>query len=224
MYNPNMGKISTVIYDLEGVVIDSEPIWTRADLLFLKNHGVSITLDEYEANIKHLLMGLVLYDGVALMKRHYGFKEDPLVLANERRGIVKSLFGEKVSFIPGFTEFHRGVRDAYTTAIATSLERYFLDPVNRRLELAELFNGNLFSVEDIGFISKPNPAIFLHVANTLNVNPQNCLVIEDAPNGVEAAKRAGMRCIALTTSSPRERLTKVDLIVDTYREIDLGKL
>jgi len=219
-----MEKIDAVIFDLEGVVIDSEPIWTKADLIFLKNHGVEISSEEYGAGIKQLLMGLVLRDGIALMKKYYGFPEDPVALAEERRGIVRSLFGDEVTFIPGFVEFHRGIRDTYQTAVATSLERYFLASLDRKLELSERFKGNLHSVEDIGFISKPDPAIFLHAARVLQVNPQNCLVIEDAPNGIEAARRAGMRCIALTTSSPRERLMKADLIVDRYEEVDLGKL
>jgi len=218
-----MERLKAVIFDLEGVIVDSEPVWTKADLIFLKNHGVSITLEEYNSSIKHLLMGLVLRDGVALMKKQYGFNDDPLKLAEERRSIVKSLFGEDVGFIPGFVDFHMRIADAYRIAIATSLERYFLTPLDTRLELSKLFNGNVFSVEDIGFISKPDPAIFLHAAKTLQVSPQNCLVIEDAPNGIEAAKRAGMKCLAITTSSPRERLTKADLVISSYEEIDLGK-
>lgn len=219
-----MERINAVIFDLEGVVVDSEPIWTKADLIFLKNHGVEITLEEYEADIKHLLMGLVLRDGIDLIKKHYGFPEDPLALAEERRSIVRSLFGDEVTFIPGFVEFHSSIQDLYPTAVATSLERHFLAPLDKRLLLSERFNGNLYSVEDIGFISKPDPAIFLHVARELQVHPQNCLVIEDAPNGVEAARRAGMRCIALTTSSPKERLVHADLVVDSYQEIDFAKL
>lgn len=223
-YNSNMEKIKSVIFDLEGVVVDSEPVWTQADLVFLKKHGINITCEEYEAEIKPLLMGLVLRDGITLMKKHFGFPEDPIKLAIDRRNIVKSLFGEEITFIPGFIEFHEGIRRTYSTAVATSLERYFLEPLDRRLDLSERFNNQVHSVEDIGFISKPNPAIFLYAARSLKTDPKNCLVVEDAPNGIEAAKRAGMRCLALTTSSPREKLLQADLVIDGYHEVDFSKL
>jgi beta-phosphoglucomutase len=219
-----MERIKAVIFDLEGVVVDSEPVWTHADLIFLKNHGIEMTFEEYEAGIKHLLMGLVLRDGITLMKQHYGLPEDPVVLAEERRAIVKSLFSDEVTYIPGFSEFHGSIRDIYPTAVATSLERYFLTPLDGRLALSQQFNGNLHSVEDIGFISKPDPAIFLHAAKGLGINSRDYLVIEDAPKGVEAAKRAGMKCVALTTSSPRERLIQADLVVNSYKDIDLRRL
>ncbi len=219
-----MERIDAVIFDLEGVIVNSESIWTEADLIFLKNHGVEMSSKEYGEELQHQLMGLVLQDGISLMKKHFGFSEEPITLVEERRAIVKSLFGEGIEFIPGFPEFHTGIRNTHRTAIATSLERNFLDPLDKRLRLSTRFSGNLYSVEDVGSISKPDPTIFLHAARQLQVNPKNCLVIEDAPNGLEAARRAGMRCVALTTSSPREMLSGATLVVDTYREIDLSRL
>ncbi len=73
------------------------------------------------------------------------------------------------------------------------------------MKLSDIFKGNVHSAVDIGFISKPNPDLFLHAAKILNADPCECLVIEDAPNDVEAVKRTEMRCIALTTNSPRKR-------------------
>lgn len=215
-----MERINAVIFDLEGVVVDSTPIWTKADLIFLKSQGVGLDLEEYEQRLKHLLVGLTLPDGVDLMKRKFGFPQDLASLISVRRAIVKSCFGNGVPYIPGFEQFHENISQLYPTVVATSLERAFLTPLDKSLGLSQRFL-NIHSTEDIGGISKPNPDIFLHAAAGLGVDPQNCLVIEDAPHGITAARRAGMRCIALTTSFPPERLTEADLIVSSYREIDL---
>jgi len=98
-----------------------------------------------------------------------------------------------------------------------------LEIADQRLRLSELFNGNVFSVAEIGYVSKPNPDIFLYAARKLNSQPEHCLVIEDSPHGIEAAKRAGMRCIALTTTYTRDKLAQADLVVDSYSQIDLGR-
>jgi beta-phosphoglucomutase-like phosphatase (HAD superfamily) len=66
--------------------------------------------------------------------------------------------------------------------------------------------------------SKPHPEIYLTAAQRVGVSPTACIAIEDAPAGVEAAKRAGMRCIAVTNSVAREQLSKADLIVDSLAE------
>ncbi|MFZ2643579.1 MAG: HAD-IA family hydrolase, partial [Verrucomicrobiia bacterium] len=63
------------------------------------------------------------------------------------------------------------------------------------------------------------PDIFLHAASQLGSKPENCLVIEDAPHGVEAARRAGMRCIAITTTYDREKLRGAERVVDSFAEI-----
>jgi beta-phosphoglucomutase len=75
---------------------------------------------------------------------------------------------------------------------------------------------------DVEQRSKPNPDLFLHAAGRLEARPENCVVIEDAPHGVEAARRAGMKCIALTTTYDRRKLSQADIVVDTFDQIDLA--
>jgi beta-phosphoglucomutase len=76
----------------------------------------------------------------------------------------------------------------------------------------------------VGYRSKPNPDIFLHAANRLGVRPENCVVIEDAPHGVEGARRAGMKSIALTTTYERSTLSQADVVVDSFAQINLAVL
>ena len=136
--------------------------------------------------------------------------------------LVRRLLEEQVEFVAGFREFFQRVQPAYRTCIATAMHEDLLAIVDRRLGLSKLFGDRIYSLIAVGRRSKPNPDIFLHAAGRLGAKPENCLVIEDAPHGVEAARRAGMKCIALTTTYDRQILCNADLVVDSFAEIDLA--
>ena len=69
--------------------------------------------------------------------------------------------------------------------------------------------------------AKPEPDIFLAAARLMNVNPSDCLVFEDALAGIEAAHRAGMKVVALPTTNPREKISHADMVIDSFREMNL---
>ena len=96
--------------------------------------------------------------------------------------------------------------------------------IDRKLNLFKLFKDRVFSLADVGYQSKPNADIFLYAVRQLESKVKNCVVIEDAPHGVEAAKRAGIICIALTTTYDRDKLSAADVVVDSYSDIDLTAL
>ena len=110
---------------------------------------------------------------------------------------------------------------APASIIVDSMAEDLLQVVDRRLGLSKLFDGRIFTLADVGYQSKPSPDLFLHAARQLDSEVRKCVVIEDSPFGVEAAKRAGMKCIALTTTYSREKLLTADLIVGAFSEINL---
>lgn len=209
--------IDTIIFDAEGVVIDSEAIWDKGQDEFLRRRGIVYRREV----VKHLLTGRSLVDGVRVMQKLYGFAGDPEKLARERKEIVKSFFKNEVVFINGFESFYGKIQEKYRTCVATSLDPELLAIIDGQLNLSYLFRGNLFSIAEVGYRAKPHPDLFLYAADKLNTPVTNCLVIEDAPHGIEAAKRAGMRCVALTTTYDRARLGQADVVVDAYEQIDL---
>lgn len=213
-----MTSIQAIIFDLEGTIIDTESIWDEAqdELLGRRGHRFD------HAALKHQLSGGTLLQGVTLIREHYGFKGEPEDLAIELRSIFEALLKREVTFIPGFSEFYEQIRPHYATAIATSMERLFLKDVDARLHLTTLFKGHIYSIEDIGFVPKPEPDIFLHAAARLGVPPAACLVIEDAPKGIQGALAAGMRVVALTTTMSRAHLQPANQVVDHYSEIVLS--
>lgn len=210
-----MTEITTLIFDLEGVIINSEPVWEEADAEFLQRRGIAYNIEE----VKSVVAGRSLVDGARELQKLYSFDGDPEAMGLERREIARECFKQDVGFMPGFLEFFAATASKYPHAIATALERKFLAAVDAKLHLSEMFDGHVYSIEDIGFIGKPNPDIFLYAAKHLGADPSECLVIEDAPNGVAAARAAGMRCAAITNTVSRERLAGADQIVGKYSEI-----
>jgi HAD superfamily hydrolase (TIGR01509 family) len=127
--------------------------------------------------------------------------------------------------MPGFKKFHQQLeRLGLQTCIATASTKVFTDIVEEKLGILEKFKGKLFSIDDVGNKSKPDPAVYLYAAEKMHSKPNECFVIEDMPKGVAAAKNAGMKCIAITHTVPTAMLSAADMTVDKFSEIDLAKL
>ncbi|MCU0606787.1 MAG: HAD family phosphatase, partial [Candidatus Edwardsbacteria bacterium] len=158
---------------------------------------------------------------IRIMQGIYGFGGDPEQLALERIDIMRGLFASELAFVPGFIEFFAGIRDTHKTCVATSLHPELLALADRRLGLSRYFGDRMYTVADAGGAGKPDPAVFLYAAGKLGAAPAACLVIEDSPFGIEAAKRAGMRCAALTTTYGADKLAAADQVRDRFADIAL---
>jgi HAD superfamily hydrolase (TIGR01549 family) len=214
--------IEAILFDAEGVVVDSEAIWDKGQILFLEKRGIKYDREM----VKPLLTGQSMIDGVKVMKALPGYENligNDEELAQERMDIVQELFKIQIEFIPGFKEFHNQIKNKYKNCIATAMNRQLLKDVNGKLNLESLFGGNVFSIEDVGGKSKPDPAIFLYSAKKLGINPKNCLVIEDAPHGISAAKNARMYCVGINTTYPMDKLKKADQLVSSFDQIKIPK-
>lgn len=211
--------ISAIIFDLEGVVADTEPLWGQSVEILLKRRNIPYTPERQ--SIRHLMMGKTTEESIEILQDEFHFSGDIKEIAEERREIMRGLFKTKTRFIPGFSSFFTNITPSFACAIATSLEPEFITMIDLHLGIKALFNGHIYSIAQVQFKSKPNPDIFLFAAKKLSVSPKNCIVIEDAPNGVTGGKRAGMKVIAITTTTPREKLQNADEIVDGYNQIRL---
>jgi HAD superfamily hydrolase (TIGR01509 family) len=211
--------IEGILFDAEGVVVDSEAIWDKGQDLFLSKR--SIVYDREK--VKPLLTGQSMIDGVKVMQQLYGDKLSGNIeeLAQERIDIIRELFRTQIAFIPGFERFYKSLNDKYKTCIATAMNKGLLRDVDAKLGLTRLFNNQVFSIADVGGKSKPDPAIFLYAAKQLGLTPERCVVIEDAPHGIKAAKNAGMYCIGISTTYAKDKLQEADQIVDSFSQIQI---
>ena len=94
---------------------------------------------------------------------------------------------------------------------------------HKKFNLSDNFDVVVSAADDVKN-GKPAPDIFLKAAEKLNVKPEECVVVEDALNGIKAAKAAGMKCIANTNSFPKDKLTEADLIIDNFNELTIDTI
>lgn len=212
--------LHAVIFDAEGVVVDTEGAWDQAQREFLRNRGVAYDRDK----VKHLLTGRSGAQGIRVLVDLYGLEGDPRELEHERRELMRGHLSERVSFVDGFLDFYRETSRRYATALATAMDLDLFAVVDASLRLRELFNGQVTTLDQVDHRAKPDPDLFLLAARNLKVPPARCAVIEDAPLGVEAAKRAGMVAVGLATTYRPELLGKADLVAENYAGIELDHL
>jgi beta-phosphoglucomutase len=212
--------IDTILFDCDGVVINSEGLWDSCQEEFLRRRG---RLYDRERS-KHLLTGRTLREGVRVLRQEYDLKGDLDDLTLEQLELVHSSFSSDVCFMEGFSRFFEEIRQLFKTGIATALDGELLAIVNSRLDLLSLFGDRIFTVSSVGNRSKPAPDVFLYAAEELGSEPENCVVIEDSRNGIEAARRAGMACIGLATTYTRDQLSSADVVVRSFRDIDVNMI
>ncbi|MBL8029686.1 MAG: HAD family phosphatase [Candidatus Doudnabacteria bacterium] len=213
-----MPKYTTIIFDMDGVVVDTEKVYMKADFEFLKRHGTAYKLEE----IKDLLVGREIKEGTRVLKEKYNFTGDLETLYGERKSLLDQSFQNNIGFIPGFLDFYRQIKElGFKTCIATSSNDDFLKMIDQKLGLFKLFENKVFGISKVENKSKPDPAIFLFAAKETGSLPEECVVIEDSPRGIEAAKRANMFCVGLGTTFETQKIANADIVVKSYGEIDI---
>jgi len=188
------------IFDIDGTMIDSMPFHARSWDIFVARHGVG-ALDE---DFFRRTAGRTASE---VMREIFGplSEADAVTLAREKEALYRELFADEFREIAGFTAFARtakaaGVRLACATAG---------DPDNIAFALGGLGLADFFDAavgaHDVKR-GKPEPELFLLAARKVGERPDACLVFEDAPLGIEGARRAGMRAVAIASTLPAEEL------------------
>lgn len=225
-YNAQTRIIKAIIFDMDGTVLDTEPVWERGNRHILSTYAPHLTADQVDEIIEHR-RGIRTPDELATMLQQHC---SPFMTTTQIRELktayVLDLYEkEGVSFIPYFHEFHNQLSNmGLKSAIATNATADALAKLMIKTPLPKYFQHHVYPVDAVHGNYKPKPDIYLHAAKMLGTDPMDCAVVEDSPNGIKAAKAAGMYCIAINTSNKRHLLHEADEIVDCYSEIDLNKL
>jgi beta-phosphoglucomutase-like phosphatase (HAD superfamily) len=214
MVNSIPGLVKCVIFDCEGVVIDTEPLWDEAQADFLARFGVRYD----RPTVKPLLAGRSLMDGTATLKELYDLPESLRELARMRARLLWQhlLYA---GFVQGFREFYEWVRAWAATGLASSIEAELFDLVDRRLRIRECFSGHVYLSSVLNCAPKPAPDIFLQAAESIGIQARRCVVVEDSPSGITAARQAGMSTIGLCGTFEGESLSAADWVVSSYADI-----
>lgn len=214
-------RIDAIIFDMDGLLIDSEPLWRIAEVEALTEVGVSITeADAVETT------GLRTDEVVELWHARYPWRE-PAKKTVEARIVSRliALVRERGEAMPGVHEALEALSGAgYPLAIASSSASEIIAATLETLGLAGYFRVTQ-SAEHEPF-GKPHPGVYIEAARALGVEPRLCLAFEDSPNGVIAAKAARMTCIAVPDPvlAADRRFGAADLVLGSLAEFRMGML
>ncbi len=205
------------LFDMDGVLINTEYYTAEAAIRFFSQKGFTVKHEDFYPFYGTGEKGY--FGGVANKYRiPFNLKKDKIEIYN----LFKKIASDKNLEIPGVFDFIKQCKSKkLAMAVATSAGSY---KMNINLQLLGMQNGvfdALVSGEDITN-NKPNPEIFLKAAEKLGLQPDECLVVEDAPSGVKAAKAAGCKCLALSTTFSSDKLIEADFIAKDFTNLPLG--
>ena len=209
--------IKTVIFDMDGVIVDTEPVHKYAYFEHYKELNIPVTEELFAT-----FTGQSTKNVYQILKDKFDLKADVNDLVLRKRTIFNEAFDIKpdLYLIDGVENL---IKDLYNNGIelilASSASKSTIDRVFKRFELNQYFTHKV-SGENFPK-SKPDPAIFIHAADLAKSNHEECIVIEDSTNGVEAAVRANLYCLGYKSeNSKKQKLDKANSIVDDFNLID----
>jgi HAD superfamily hydrolase (TIGR01509 family) len=201
-----------ILFDMDGVIVDSEPLHVAAFQATLKRYGHDLNEDQY----KQHFAGKTDEAG---FKQYFDFINETVhlpVIMDEKAKAYLELAADQLVPYPGVIELiHELAARKVPLVLVTGSLRAEAEITLKTFKVAECFTA-VVAAEDISQ-SKPNPEGYLKGAKALNVDPADCVVIEDAPSGVKAAKAAGMRCLAVTSTHSAEELQEATEIIIQLR-------
>lgn len=214
--------LKAVIFDMDGVLIDSEPFHLDVNEKIFANLGINLSEDEY-----HGFIGTTHKDMWTMIKKRYNLPQSVPELVNMQvSGNIEYIKNEEIEpiKIKGITDLlSRIARENIKIGIASSSPTEVIELVINKLSISDYFAA-ITGGEEIKK-GKPAPDIFLKAAKRLDVEPSSCIVVEDSRNGVFAAKAAGMKCVAYKNpNSGNQDLSKADLIIDSYDSLNVETL
>lgn len=203
-----------VLWDLDGVLVDTGQMHLQAFQETLPRFGIPITPDDFKAVFGMGNRELLTYLNGAPLDEALSAQ-----ISEEKEILFRQFIRGQAKLLPGVLELLDGMKSSHVLqAIASSAPQENIDAIVDELGIRAYFDA-ILSAPASGLPAKPEPHVFLEAARLLGVEPAACIVIEDSPAGVEAAKKAGMTCIAVTNTNPREQLLQADHIVDSLLEL-----
>ena len=212
-----MNKFKAVIFDMDGVLVDSQPYHFKADIDTMAEYGVIKDQKFYES-----FAGTLTADRMRTLKEMFGLDVPVEEMTIKREYMILDIMGkEDIKPVLGIPEFLRSIKEkGLTTAVASSSDYKLINLILDRLKIAKYFDS-VTSGSDVKR-GKPSPDVFLLAAERIGIEPAECLVVEDSENGVKAAKAAGMKALGyINPTSGKQDLSLADFITDDFKKISI---
>ena len=208
--------INAVFIDLDGLLINSEELYLEANQLYFKKHGIDFTeamhRDGTGQKFEKWITTVVDLDKTG---------EDIL---RERNEIFYQLVDEKLRLLEGAEKFLQMLQNEWNTSLVTSSKQDYVAKVFAKTKIEDYFEHKVTG--DMVENGKPHPECYLQAAETFGFAPDTCIVFEDAPSGVIAGKRAGMKVVAIPSKYVigHEAFSNADLVVEKLSDITPERL
>lgn len=213
--------LKAVLFDMDGVIVDTEPLHHKAYQKMFGKVGIEVSSEMYEG-----FTGQSTYGICVQLCTYFNLDQDPQELVQIKRNYFTKLFFEDndLQLLDGVEELINDYfKQGLTLIIASSASMFTINNVMKRFNLDRFFSNKLSGANLKA--SKPHPEIFINAAKAANALPNECFVIEDSTNGIKAAKRAGIYCVAYKSEhSKNQDYTLADMVISDYNEIYFSKI
>jgi beta-phosphoglucomutase family hydrolase len=202
-----------VLWDMDGVLVDTGELHYRSWKLAFNEVGKSFSREQFTSTF-----GM---NNAGILETIFGENLTPDLyekISNRKETSFREMVKGNAELLPGAdTLLNKFKSLGMKQAIASSAPQKNIDVLVGELKIGKYFD---VLVSGTGMPGKPDPTVFLLTAKKVNVEPDNCIVIEDAIAGIEGARRAGMKCIAVTTTNPAKALAQADYVVESLKLVD----
>jgi HAD superfamily hydrolase (TIGR01509 family) len=207
--------LDAVIFDLDGLLVDSESVWDEARREYVAEHGGT-----WREEATREMMGMASIEWSRYVRDELGVDRPPEAISEEVARRVSELYRERLPLVPGAREAVQRLAARWPLGLATSSNREVIDLVLELAGLVEAFRATVSS-EEVGR-GKPAPDVYLDAARRLSVEPGGCAAIEDSHNGILSARAAGMVVIAVPNPEfppGKEALEAAARVLPTIQEL-----
>lgn len=210
----DIGQLQAVLFDFDGVVIQSEAVYDRATAKLGALYEV--TIPEAFFNENRGIAEELFYER---FKQAFGLEVDDNELKKNGQQLLWSEFSRSVKYTPGFEQFFTKIRKLIPhVALVTATPRPLLMEIFQNSNIKTKFD-QIVTASEVGR-TKPAPDPYLKACDILDVNPYRALVIEDSPTGLRSATAAGCQTVGITTSCERNSLKEANFVVDSFGELE----
>jgi HAD superfamily hydrolase (TIGR01509 family) len=208
--------IEAVVFDLDGVLLDTEELWNEARLQIVEERG-----GRWRQDAQRAMMGMSSQEWSRYVHEELGVPDPPEQISTEVVRRLEELYRERLPLIPGALDAVRRLAARWPLAIASSSNRPLIDLFLELTETAGLFRATVSSEEvDHG---KPAPDVYIEAARRLEVDPARCAALEDSENGIRSATAAEMKVIAIPNPvypPSAEALALAAVVATSLDEVD----
>jgi HAD superfamily hydrolase (TIGR01509 family) len=207
--------VAAVIFDLDGVLVDSEAVWDDVRREFVEQNG-----GRWHEQAQRDMMGMSSVEWSRYVRDRLGVELEPERISAEVADRVADAYRERLPLLPGATEAVRALAAEWPLGLASSSNRHVIDLVLDLADITGCFEATVSS-EEVG-AGKPSPDVYLETARRLDVAPRASAAVEDSTNGLRSAHAAGMELIAVPNRDfppARDAVELADVVLDSLTDL-----